>query len=73
MAKSTVGLKFTAILQTKVDSKRNIWLCARDLFNSGNPVYVSAVPKGKRTGDKITAQVVDEMGTTFYIEEEIQE
>jgi hypothetical protein len=70
MAKSTIGLRFTAILQSKVDSKRNIWLCARDSFNTGNPVYVSAVPKNKKAGDKISAEVVDEMGTTFYVEEE---
>jgi hypothetical protein len=63
------GKELTAILQTRVDSKRNIWLCARDRFNSGSPVYVSGVPSNLQPGTVIIAVVADDKGTCFFSRE----
>ena len=60
------GDKIVCVLQVKVDTKRSIWLCARDKHNSGNPVYVQGVPASAKAGDVITGIVADDKGTVFY-------
>jgi len=69
---SKVGDKVTAVLQAKVDSKRRIWLCSRDGYNSGNPVYVQGVPLDAKAGDVVTGVVADTMGTVFFSSREVR-
>jgi hypothetical protein len=70
MTLPTVGDEIQCVLQTCVDKQRKIWLCARDKYNSGSPVYVQGVPNNHKAGDVIVAVIADARGTLFYVQHE---